>query len=418
MKKLLLLLFLFLFPILSSFAQVKQINIFGRPIGVGTRVDVPATVANTCTANGIQIDVKRVQNSLMPQDFYLGMNFYQGKSWGYPQPYYNGMDFRFAAVGNKVELNAGELLGTFKVYVDQNLSGTTLFSTEIRVFDEETDWSVGFGEFKVINLSFERYGNYNNDGKKDIRDGTELWKYVGLIPSNDTLLVAFDLDGNGEINDYDEYLFLDNLVNKVPFPIHTNSTTVIAGNIVPINVIWTKMPDGRWGLSAKESITNGNIYSRKNLSLPDGSNLMFKKVNDKNYFYGAKIFAGKQILVSDYPDYSITGKFNNNRPIKVVTAITDVKDNETIPNNFSLKQNYPNPFNPSTVISYQVPTDGTVMLKIYNITGEEVRTLVNENKPAGKYEVIFDASGLPSGVYLYKISTGNFVQVKKMLLMK
>ncbi len=98
--------------------------------------------------------------------------------------------------------------------------------------------------------------------------------------------------------------------------------------------------------------------------------------------------------------------------------VTDVLDKESIPNNFSLSQNYPNPFNPSTTISYQLPNNGFVTLKVYDILGKEVATLVNEQKSAGKYEAKFNASNLTSGTYIYKISAGNSVQIKKMILMK
>jgi hypothetical protein len=88
------------------------------------------------------------------------------------------------------------------------------------------------------------------------------------------------------------------------------------------------------------------------------------------------------------------------------------------PKEFSLMQNYPNPFNPSTIISYQLPNDGFVSLKVYDLLGNEITTLVNDEKEAGKYEVIFDASVLPSGVYFYTLRAGNFVNTKKMMLTK
>lgn len=90
----------------------------------------------------------------------------------------------------------------------------------------------------------------------------------------------------------------------------------------------------------------------------------------------------------------------------------------SVPANFELSQNYPNPFNPSTVISYQVPAESKVTLKLYNILGNEVSTLVNEVKPAGKYDVKFNASNLTSGIYFYTISAGNFTSTKKMTLIK
>jgi len=85
---------------------------------------------------------------------------------------------------------------------------------------------------------------------------------------------------------------------------------------------------------------------------------------------------------------------------------------------YNLEQNYPNPFNPSTIVAYSIKNDGMVTIKIYDILGREVRTLINENKPAGNYTVEFDASALSSGVYLYKIKSGKFVNVKKMILLK
>ena len=81
-------------------------------------------------------------------------------------------------------------------------------------------------------------------------------------------------------------------------------------------------------------------------------------------------------------------------------------------------QNYPNPFNPSTLISFTLPEQGDVELKIFDVLGNEVATLVNESKPAGSYEVEWNASNLPSGVYIYQLVAGTNIQMKKMLLLK
>lgn len=102
----------------------------------------------------------------------------------------------------------------------------------------------------------------------------------------------------------------------------------------------------------------------------------------------------------------------------------DVKATDALPDEFSLSQNYPNPFNPSTVISYQLPVSGMVTLKVYDILGNEIATLVNEEKQPGTYEVEFNSVGtsrdlyLPSGVYFYQLRAGNFVETKKMVMMK
>ncbi len=91
---------------------------------------------------------------------------------------------------------------------------------------------------------------------------------------------------------------------------------------------------------------------------------------------------------------------------------------EEIINEYALNSNYPNPFNPTTQISYQIPEDGQVNLTIYNSLGEEISNLVNNYQASGKYNVQFDASNLPSGVYIYRLSSGNFTATKKMLLTK
>jgi len=114
---------------------------------------------------------------------------------------------------------------------------------------------------------------------------------------------------------------------------------------------------------------------------------------------------------------------NNLPPIFATEArlnltVTSVEDIKSLPTDFSLEQNYPNPFNPSTTIRYSIPIDNFVTLKVYNLLGQEVAALVNENKVAGNYNITFDASNLSSGVYLYKLDAGQFSSVKKLTLLK
>ncbi len=102
-----------------------------------------------------------------------------------------------------------------------------------------------------------------------------------------------------------------------------------------------------------------------------------------------------------------------------VNQSTSVSDQDHfVPKEFKLYQNYPNPFNPNTVISWQLPVSSQVSLKIYDILGREVTTLVNEERPAGNYEVKFDASGLASGPYIYQLRADSFIDSKILLLIK
>ncbi len=100
---------------------------------------------------------------------------------------------------------------------------------------------------------------------------------------------------------------------------------------------------------------------------------------------------------------------------------SDLTSNIDIINNdidFYLSQNYPNPFNPTTTINYQIPNAGFVSLKVYDILGREVTTLINEEKSMGNYEVVFDGSDLSNGIYFYRIHAGNYSEIRKMILLK
>jgi hypothetical protein len=104
----------------------------------------------------------------------------------------------------------------------------------------------------------------------------------------------------------------------------------------------------------------------------------------------------------------------------IYSLITDVNDKRQSgsPEGFFLSQNFPNPFNPSTTISYQIPEPGFVSLKVFDVLGNEIATLVNEEKPAGNYEFNFDGTQLTSGIYFYRIVWDNFSETKKMSLIK
>ncbi len=105
------------------------------------------------------------------------------------------------------------------------------------------------------------------------------------------------------------------------------------------------------------------------------------------------------------------------RPLSEITSVSE-NNKSNLPDDFALFQNFPNPFNPSTKITYSLPKNAHVILKIYDVLGKEVTTLVNEEKSAGYYSMRFDGSKLSSGIYFYRIQAGNFVSTKKFVLMK
>jgi hypothetical protein len=146
----------------------------------------------------------------------------------------------------------------------------------------------------------------------------------------------------------------------------------------------------------KEWVKIGFIQGKGTTSEIQSYSFLDKNLSAGNYHYRLK-----QI------DYN--GTFRIYGPVKAELGI--VKE-------FSLEQNYPNPFNPETLIKYSIPKNGLVTLKIFNVLGKEIKTLVNENKEAGSYEIKFNSEGLSSGVYFYKLESGEFSKIRKMILLR
>ncbi len=121
-------------------------------------------------------------------------------------------------------------------------------------------------------------------------------------------------------------------------------------------------------------------------------------------------------FVNEYSGWAVG---NGGTVIKTITGgLTSVSQSELLVNSFLLGQNFPNPFNPVTNLEYGISDLAFVSLKVYDALGKEVRTLVNENRPAGYYKIEFDGSDLPSGVYFYKLEAGDFIKTKRMILLK
>jgi len=141
--------------------------------------------------------------------------------------------------------------------------------------------------------------------------------------------------------------------------------------------------------------------------------------SDAGYLEGERY---SKVGISDadmelWPDWFVH-PWDSNFWLQGTLQILPVEEVELSPTVYSLSQNYPNPFNPSTTIHFTVPQNTQVTLKIYNVLGKEVGTLLDQVVPSGNHEVQFDATGIPSGVYFYTLTAGNFVEYKKMMLMK
>lgn len=200
-----------------------------------------------------------------------------------------------------------------------------------------------------------------------------------------------------------------------------------AGIFVKVNGKWTSIPSpsGLGGNAAFVTVIDkyGAMYTGfSNYNYKTFSYFwhgVFKTTNNGSSWtkVGLDSVAVKNLVIYGDTLYAVSyykGLFKI--PIQNPTEVKTL--NSSLPSSFELYQNYPNPFNPSTVISFEIPKQSHVQLKIFDVIGREVATLVNEKKAAGKYEIKFDGTKLTSGIYFCQINTADFVQTRKMVLLK
>lgn len=195
-------------------------------------------------------------------------------------------------------------------------------------------------------------------------------------------------DRRGYWSNADVVYYLGNKLNMVPGMYPSDSLPSLTTSLQSYHV--------NVGRAYRSTVWSDYPSSWSNISL-------------KGVYLGVEVFGAGKINIA----------FDNLRTYLPYPPKVSVKQkNNQIPTNFSLSQNYPNPFNPSTEIEYSIHNKGLVTLKVYNMLGQEIATLVNQEQNSGVYTVNFDASKLASGVYFYRIQSGEFVLTKKMMFLK
>ncbi|HSW55495.1 MAG TPA: T9SS type A sorting domain-containing protein [Ignavibacteriaceae bacterium] len=290
------------------------------------------------------------------------------------------------------------------------------------------------------------FGSINGYAKIDL-NGNHIWSYPG-VPS----LTIGDAEGDDFGNTYlvhGEYvtnggtelkkisptgsLIWSNVYNLAGFRVEVGSDNqpVVCGfpnpnsfgsSFIKVdgngNIVWTNPDaDSTFALMLHARLImdqHDNIY----LAAGTLTEMAVCKVNsDGTSAWTVTLpgsYANDITLGSDNDVYVVGG--NTARINQTIVSV--VNEDGIAPEGYTLKQNYPNPFNPVTNIRFRIADFGFVSLKIYDILGNEVATLVNEEKPAGNYEVNFNASSLSSGTYFYKLQAGSFIETKKMILLK
>lgn len=197
-----------------------------------------------------------------------------------------------------------------------------------------------------------------------------------------------------------------NVTEVLGIPLITVLTTVVSSSVVDAYGTMI-MPSGR--------LVDALRVKKDEITIIQGPFPIYSRTI--SYIFEAK--DGTQVIVPSDTVQSETGVINNTAPVSWTDRLpSDIKIGEALPDNYILQQNYPNPFNPSTNIEYSIPSESFVELKVFDILGNEVVTLVNEQHSAGVYRADFNAANLPSGMYFARLAADEFVQVVKMTLLK
>jgi hypothetical protein len=210
-----------------------------------------------------------------------------------------------------------------------------------------------------------------------------------------------DFDATGS----DDGLAIDDFsIDQTNLPVELSSFTALLQNHA-VNLKWqTKTETNNFGFEILRSAKNDNgnwtkigfVNGHGNSNSPKNYGFMDRSVSNGKYIYRLK-------------QIDTDGKYEYSKEVEVDFGL---------PKTFSLGQNYPNPFNPTTKINYTLPVETDVQLQLFTVDGELVKSLVNEKQRAGVYTIDFDAGELASGTYIYKLLANDFIQLKKMLLIK
>ena len=192
----------------------------------------------------------------------------------------------------------------------------------------------------------------------------------------------------------------------IPFDLGATFNT---GDVIPGYVL--RIPDGDRGNVMSAGKWDNGVWT-----------VEFKRVNSRSDYDFSVPSGGTIDFTHETFDNEGSNHPNNGIDPTIYTLdflnIVSVKLDNLLPEKYVLGQNYPNPFNPTTTIYYSIPQNSYVSLRIFDVLGNEVQTIVNENQDAGNYTVKFNADNLTSGIYFYKIEAGSFIETKKMILLK
>lgn len=332
---------------------------------------------------------------------------FDGTAWAYHDtiPDYNLWDVETILVGDFVFLLGGWPNGPSLNRRYHLNTGEWTYLTESPNLTQ--DWGLTSEELNGIIYLFNSYGevfayNISTDTwtTKTTNAATGTWDMSSILYQNEVYIIGWS---NSAFYKYTPSSDQWTLLANSPYPVGACAFGIINNLIYCVG--------GNAGGATTASYKSIIVYDITTNSWT----LDTQELSSKRHWVATAEYQGGLYVVGGID--SIANAVDIVEEI-VPQSTAGVQQESEIPENFLLKQNYPNPFNPSTVISWQLPVSSQVTIKIYDVIGNEVAVLVNEEKPAGSYEVNFDAGGLTSGIYFCRIYAGSFVETKKMILMK
>lgn len=301
----------------------------------------------------------------------------------------------------------------FEDYCNYIITGkvvTNINHNKINIDGNFNDWQ-GISSLNTsadtLDSTYSRDPNANFTNVWATNDSTNLYisyQVAGIISSTNYYHIFIDTDGDS--SGKTGYIYNDSASIGAEYMIENSSLYSYSGT-----------GGSNWSWSSASGMQEAVSGGRSELSIP------LKTLYPKGLKNTVKLIFQTNLVASPYSLMDIApNNYKTQSYTYQITSITDVKQNQNKNFSYYLSQNYPNPFNPSTIISYQLPVSSKVVLKIYDMLGREIETLVNKEQPAGKYSVSFNSASkgnsLASGVYLYRLQAGSSVETKKMVLIK
>jgi hypothetical protein len=295
----------------------------------------------------------------------------------------------------------------------------------------------GYDDTITTSLSNPLEGEWAFTGRRRewIQSEFSLDKYLGS-----TVWIKFDF--GSDISKSAPGWYIDDVViSDTEAKLRPPSGLTVVGNRGYIRLVWEQR-DKNFSKENKDLITTGlietnalaksSIIEKSGISPRPSSNGFFYNIyksTDGNSFIllnssQTEMYTDSIVVPGNEYHYYITSVVWQDESIPsdtvsaIVEPVTGIENKNDLPQHFALNQNYPNPFNPKTVISWQLAVGNNVDLSIYNVLGQKIVTLISKRQPAGYYSYEWDASGLASGVYYYRLQAGDFVNTKKLIMLK